>query len=189
MALEFGAPWSRSLKAASLIAVAMLAVLAAAGMFVMPARLLLVRCVMIGLPIVVLAIAFVSMVSGYTLTATQLEVERPLWNTVFPLAEFLSVAGDQEVFKGSVRLFGNGGIFSFTGFFWKRGLGCYRAFATDPGRAVVLKFRNRIIVITPDDPLRFIVRVARIWHRQARRSSTRGEPRPQGGRRTPSRKP
>jgi len=24
---------------------------------------------------------------------------------------------------------------------------------------VVLKFRNRIIVITPDDPLRFIVRV------------------------------
>jgi hypothetical protein len=96
MALEFGAPWSRSLKAASLIAVAMLAVLAAAGMFVMPARLLLARCVMIGLPIVVLAIAFVSMVSGYTLTATQLEVERPLWNTVFPLAELLSVAGDQE---------------------------------------------------------------------------------------------
>ena len=159
MALEFRAPWSRSLKAASLFAVVMLALVAAAGMFVMPARLLLARCVMIGLPIIVLAIAFLGIVSGYTLTAAQLEIERPLWNTAFPLAQLLSVAGDQDVFKGSVRLFGNGGIFSFTGFFWKRGLGCYRAFATDPGRAVVLKFRNRIIVITPDDPQRFIVRV------------------------------
>ncbi|HEY4873061.1 MAG TPA: PH domain-containing protein [Steroidobacteraceae bacterium] len=159
MALQFGAPWSRSLKAASLIAVVMLAVVAAAGMFVMPARLLLARCVMIGLPIIVLAIAFLSIVSGYTLTATQLEVERPLWNTVFPLAQLRSVAGDQNVFKGSLRLFGNGGIFSFTGFFWKRSLGCYRAFATDPGRAVVLKFCNRTIVITPHDPQHFIVRV------------------------------
>jgi hypothetical protein len=159
MALEFGAPWSRSLKVASLLAVVMLTVVAAAGMFAMPAPLLLVRCGMIGLPIGILAINFLSMVSGYTLSATQLEVERPLWNTVFPLAQLVSVAGDQEVFKGSLRLFGNGGLFSFTGYFWKRGLGCYRAFATDPGRAVVLKFRNRIIVITPDDPLRFIVRV------------------------------
>jgi Bacterial PH domain len=159
MALEFGAPWSRSLKAASLFAVVMLTIVAAAGMFVMPARLLLARCVMIGLPIGVLTMSFLSMVSGYTLTAAELQVERPLWNTVFPLAQLLSVAGDQEVFKGSLRLFGNGGIFSFTGFFWKRGLGCYRAFATDPGRAVILKFRKRIIVITPDDPPRFIVRV------------------------------
>jgi hypothetical protein len=159
MALEFGAPWSRSLKAASLFAVLMLAVIAAAGMFVMPARMLLARCVMVGLPIIVLAGAFLSIVSGYKLTATQLEVERPLWTTAFPLAQLLSAAGDQDVFKGSIRLFGNGGIFSFTGFFWKRGLGCYRAFATDPGRAVVLKFRHRIIVVTPDDPQHFIVRV------------------------------
>jgi hypothetical protein len=158
MALEFGAPWSRSLKVASLFAVVMLTVVAAAGLFVMPARLLLARCMMIGLPIGGLAISFLSMVSGYTLSAAQLEVQRPLWNTVFPLTQLLSVAGDQDVFKGSVRLFGNGGIFSFTGYFWKRGLGCYRAFATDPGRAVVLKFRKRIVVVTPDDPLRFIVR-------------------------------
>jgi len=65
----------------------------------------------------------------------------------------------RDSFKGSLRLFGNGGIFSFTGLFWKRGLGLYRAFATDPGRAVILKFRKRTVVITPADPLRFIVRV------------------------------
>ena len=159
MALEFGAPWSRSLKAGSVFAVVMLASVAGAGIFVMPARMLLARCMMVGVPASVLAIAFLSIVSGYTLTATQLEIERPLWSTVFPLAQLLSVAGDAEVFKGSLRLFGNGGIFSFTGLFWKRGLGLYRAFATDPGRAVILKFRKRTVVITPADPLRFIVRV------------------------------
>jgi hypothetical protein len=76
---------------------------------------------MIALPVGVLGIAFLGMVSGYTLTATQLAVKRPLWNTVFPLAQLSSVAGDAEVFRGALRLFGNGGIFSFTGFFWKRG--------------------------------------------------------------------
>jgi hypothetical protein len=159
MALEFGAPWSRSLKAGSVFAVVMLASVAGAGIFVMPARMLLARCMMVGVPVSVLAIAFLSIVSGYTLTATQLEIERPLWSTVFPLAQLLSVAGDAEVFKGSLRLFGNGGIFSFTGLFWKRGLGLYRAFATDPARAVILKFKKRTIVVTPADPLHFIVRV------------------------------
>jgi hypothetical protein len=159
MALEFGAPWSRTLKAASVFAMVTLAGVAAAGLLLVPSRFLLARSMMVGVPLGVLAIAFVGIVSGYTLTATELEIERPLWRTAFPLAELLSVAGDAEVFKGSLRLCGNGGIFSFTGCFWKRGLGCYRSFATDPARAVILKFRTRTIVVTPDDPLRFIVRV------------------------------
>jgi hypothetical protein len=159
MALEFGAPWSRSLKAASVFAVVTLALVATTGLLVMPERFMLARSMMVGVPLGVLTIAFLSVVSGYTLTATQLEIRRPLWNTVFPLVELLSVGGDAEVFKGALRLFGNGGIFSFTGFFWKRGLGCYRSFATDPARAVILKFRARTIVVTPDDPQRFIVRV------------------------------
>jgi len=159
MALEFRAPWSRSLKVASVFAVMVFVAVAAAGILVMPARFLLARCMMVGLPVGILAIAFFSIVSGYTLTHTQFEVERPFWRTAFPLAQLLSVAGDAEVFKGSVRLFGNGGIFSFTGLFWKKGLGCYRAFATDPGRAVILKFQKRTIVVTPDDTQRFIVRV------------------------------
>jgi hypothetical protein len=159
MALEFAAPWSRALKRASGFAFVILAGVALAGFFIVPARMLLVRCAMVAMPACILALAFVSIVSGYALSATQLEVERPFWNTAFPLAQLVSVAGDAEVFTNSVRLLGNGGIFSFTGFFWKRGLGLYRSFATDPARAVVLKFRRFTIVVTPDDPLRFIVRV------------------------------
>lgn len=157
MALEFGAPWSRSLKMASGFAVVMLAVVVAAGVLIVPAPMALARSMMVVGPLSVLAFAFLSIVSGYALTATHLEVRRPLWRTAFPLAQLVSVAGDAEVFKGSVRLIGNGGIFSFTGFFWKKRLGCYRAFATDPARAVIVKFRKRTIVVTPDDPQRFVV--------------------------------
>jgi hypothetical protein len=159
MALEFAAPWSRALKTASALAVVVLAGIAAAAILVVPARLLLTRSVMLGVPLGALALALLNRVSGYTLTATHLQVRRPFWSTTFALAQLLSVAGDAEVFKGSVRLFGNGGLFSITGFFWKRRLGCYRAFATDPARAVVLRFRTRTIVVTPDDPQRFIVRL------------------------------
>jgi hypothetical protein len=159
MALEFGAPWSRSLKTGSAVAVVVLVAVTAAGIFLMPTRVPIARLTMIALPIMLLALAFVSMVSGYTLDSTTLTVKRPFWTTVISLSDLVSVAGDAEAFNGSVRLFGNGGFFSYTGFFWSRKLGRYRAFATDPARAVVLKFARRTIVITPDDTLHFIVRI------------------------------
>ena len=159
MALEFRAPWSRSLKTASRIAVLILLGTAAAGILLMPARMPLLRVLLAGLPAGVLVSALLFMVSGYTLTATALEVRRPLWTTTFALSDLISVAGDAEALQGALRLFGNGGLFSFSGIFWNRRLGLFHAYGTDPGRAVVLKFRKRTIVITPDDTQRFIVRV------------------------------
>jgi len=58
--------------------------------------------------------------------------------------------------KGSLRLFGNGGLFSSSGLFWNRRLGRYRAFATDPGNAVVLEFPDRTLVVTPESPSGFL---------------------------------
>jgi len=159
MALEFHAPWSRSLRIASRLAVVILVGSAVAGFIMLPARLPLLRLLVLGLPAAVLSGAVLFMVSGYTLTATTLEVRRPLWTTSFALAELLSVAGDADALRGSLRLFGSGGLFSFSGLFWNRRLGLFHAYGTDPGRAVVLKFRKRTIVITPDDTQHFIVRV------------------------------
>jgi hypothetical protein len=159
MALEFRAPWSRSLKTASRIAVFILLGIAVAGIVLIPARMPLFRVFMVAVPACILVSALLFRVCGYSLTATALEVERPLWTTPFTLADLLSVAGDSDALQGSLRLFGNGGLFSFTGIFWNRRLGLFHAYGTDPGRAVVLKFRKRTIVITPDDTQRFIVRV------------------------------
>jgi hypothetical protein len=158
MALEFRAPWSGSLKTASRLVVLLLLGLAVAGFLLMPSRMPLLRVFTVALPAGILASALLFMVSGYTLTASALEIKRPFWTTTFALADLVSVAGDEEALRGALRLFGNGGLFYFTGIFWKRRLGIFHAYGTDPGRAVVVKFKKRTIVITPDDPLRFIVR-------------------------------
>ena len=50
------------------------------------------------------------------------------------------------------RLCGIGGLFVFCGLFWSRKLGRYRAYITDPRRAVVLRFGNKVVVVTPDEP-------------------------------------
>ena len=60
----------------------------------------------------------------------------------------------------SIRLFGNGGAFAFSGWFRNRKLGSYRAYATDPARSVVLKFSDhKTIVVTPEPPDAFIAAV------------------------------
>ncbi len=95
---------------------------------------------------------------GYVLSDDQIVVKRLGWQTVLPLQGMQSVSGDATAMQGSLRIFGNGGLLSFTGEFWNRKLGRYRALATDPDRAVVLRYARRVIVITPHDPQQFIMR-------------------------------
>jgi hypothetical protein len=98
------------------------------------------------------------MVLGYCLTENEIQVKRLGWVTTLPLATLKSIEGNVDAMHGSLRLFGNGGLFSISGFFWNRQLKLYRAYATDPARAVVLRYPKRIVVITPHDPQHFIMR-------------------------------
>jgi len=66
---------------------------------------------------------------------------------------------DPEATSKSLRLFGNSGFFCIAGLFSNRQLGRYRAFATDPRRALVLQSTERTVVVTPDEPLRFLAAV------------------------------
>jgi len=61
--------------------------------------------------------------------------------------------------RGSIRLFGNGGLFSFSGFFRNQALGIYRAYVTDPALTVVLVFAERTLVISPVQPEAFVKRL------------------------------
>jgi hypothetical protein len=64
--------------------------------------------------------------------------------------------------RGSAFLLANPGVLSLTGTFWNSQLKLYRAyayaFATDPSRAVILRYPNRTIAITPHDPQHFVIR-------------------------------
>ncbi len=55
-----------------------------------------------------------------------------------------------------LRTCGNGGMFSFTGWYWSRPLGHFRAFVTDLNRTVVLRFADRTLVVSPEHPEEFV---------------------------------
>jgi hypothetical protein len=108
------------------------------------------------IPIAVLLIALLFVVRGYEITPDEILVERLLWRTrLEPRSQLQSATVDPEAMKGAIRVFGNGGLFAFTGLFRSKSLGKFRVFVTDPGRAVVLRFPNRVVVVSPSDPERF----------------------------------
>lgn len=156
--IEFRAPWSRTVRNATVLSLFILALPMLAAIFAPTRPPLLAVVVLVAVPPLIVAQTFAARVRGYTLTEEAIIVRRGLWDMRLPLAGLRSVTGDVDAMSGSVRVFGNGGLFSITGRFWNRKLGWYRAFATDQSRAVVLRYPDRTIVITPHDPQHFIMR-------------------------------
>lgn len=160
---EFRAPWSRTLKVTSVFSVLLLAGMMPLLALALPptplgrapyvALVLMAPCTLLG--------GALFMVRGYTLAGSTLRVHRLLWDTVVPLDGLRKAWADPTAMKGSLRLFGNGGLFSFTGWFGNRRLGRYRAFATDPARAVVLELGERKIVVTPEHTRSFLDQLAK----------------------------
>jgi hypothetical protein len=95
-------------------------------------------------------------IRGYTIAADAILIHRLLWTTRLPLAGLQSVQFAPDAMRGSLRIFGNGGLFSFSGFFWNRTLGNYRAFVTDLRRTVVLRLARRTVVVSPSAPEEFV---------------------------------
>jgi Bacterial PH domain len=94
--------------------------------------------------------------AGCAITNDTILVERLFWTTRVPLNGLKSVVFDPDATRRSIRIFGNGGFFSFTGYFRNKELGSYRAFMTDRRRAVVLRFLDRVVVVSPDRPQDFV---------------------------------
>lgn len=108
------------------------------------------------LPLLILGIAAVFLVRGYEISKTVLIIHRLGWSNRYDLSRMVSIRHDPAALKGSIRNFGNGGLLSFSGFFWNKTLGSYRLYATDINNAVLIKLPGRVIVITPDNPDRFM---------------------------------
>jgi hypothetical protein len=152
---HFSAPWGRALKIVSAGVCVLLLGVAGAALLWLPGAPAWARGLMIALPLALLLGAPPFMVLGYTLDRGQLYIVRPGWRVRFPLCGLLEAGTDRELLRGSLRLCGNGGLFSITGWFWNRRVGRYRAFVNDPDRVVVLRWPDRVVVVSPDDPERF----------------------------------
>jgi Bacterial PH domain len=92
----------------------------------------------------------------YTVTPDAILVHRLFWKTRLLLAGLQSAEVAPRAVRGSLRIFGNGGLFSFSGFFRNKTLSVYRAFVTDLRRTVVLRFPTRTVVVSPLAPEEFV---------------------------------
>lgn len=110
-------------------------------------------------PLVILAICSLFTVRGYTVSVDQLIVHRLGWSNAIDLSDLLSADFVPGVMQGSLRAFANGGLFAFAGNFHNRDLGAYRAYVTDGMKAVALRFADKTIVVSPDDPEEFMAAV------------------------------
>lgn len=152
----YRAPWGKALRWSS----ALLAVLAVAypvGMSFLPSGPVWLPWL---LPAIVLGcLPFV--VRGYSITADEILIRRLFWTTRLGRSDLSSAEARPRAMRGSWRICGNGGGFSFTGWYRNQALGIYRAFVTDLDRTVVLKFGKRTVVVSPDAPEDFAAELNR----------------------------
>ncbi|MBC8126656.1 MAG: hypothetical protein H8M99_05860 [Gloeobacteraceae cyanobacterium ES-bin-144] len=95
-------------------------------------------------------------VRSYTITDDAILIRRLFWTTRLDRSGLKSAEVVPKAMKGSLRTCGNGGGFSFTGWYWSKSLGSYRAFVTDLNRTVVLRFEKRTVVVSPGEPEDFV---------------------------------
>lgn len=96
------------------------------------------------------------MIRSYAISEDAILIRRLWWNTCLKRDGLKSAEVVPKAMNRSLRTCGNGGGFSFTGWYWSRSLGAYRAFVTDLNRTVVLRFGKRTVVISPEKPEEFV---------------------------------
>ena len=159
------APWPPALKLSSALVTVLVAGVDYGAFRVVPPSGVahgVGTIVAVSLPIMLLmSVLFV--ITGFAVDSRTLSVRRMLWPTRIDLSGLREIRRDPQAIKGSTRLFGNAGLFSFSGVYRSRKLGRYRLFATDPENAVILVRASGTVVVTPADPDAFIEAVRRLY--------------------------
>ena len=156
METEFSAPWGKSLIAMTLSVSLLLLGLPLIMIFKIEKVQLMAALPTLLLPAAIFVGTMLYTIRGYILSPNKLLVRRLLWNTKVSLADLEKVEIDPAAMSKSIRTWGNGGLFSFSGHFKNKKLGKYRAFVTDMKNSVILTFPERQIVVSPDHPQQFL---------------------------------
>ena len=97
----------------------------------------------------------------YRLTEDALVVERPFRTVRLPLAGLKEATHDRDAMRGAWKIRGNQGLGTITGRFWSKRLGRFDAYLSDREHAVVLRWPDRCVVISPEQHSFFIETVRR----------------------------
>jgi hypothetical protein len=152
----YQAPWGRSLLVvSSLLVVLCVANVVAISLLFPEEPRVLVLLAQWALPVIVLC-CLPFMIRSYAITDDAILIRRLFWATRLDRDGLKSAEVVAKAMNKSLRTCGNGGGFSFTGWYWSKQLGFYRAFVTDLNRTVVLRFEKRTVVVSPGEPEDFV---------------------------------
>lgn len=151
----YDAPWGKPLIWISSLFVVLAVASAASQLHLSGMPEWSVTAIQWTLPAVVLT-CLPFMVRGYEITEDAILIRRLFWKTRLERAGLKSAEVVPKAMSRCVRTCGNGGGFSFTGWYWSKSLGCFSAYVTDQDRTVVLRFEGRTVVISPDMPEDFV---------------------------------
>jgi hypothetical protein len=98
-------------------------------------------------------------IRSYRLTEEDLTIRHVGWSQHWSLRDLRDVKIRPGILTGSMRTMGIGGFFGYIGLFRSQLLGNYQAYVTDSSRAVVLRFNDDTLVISPEDPAAFVSKV------------------------------
>jgi len=97
-------------------------------------------------------------IMAITLNDTSLTIERQIKPVNINYQDIKSVRKVQdEEMKMTIRTFGNGGLFGYTGLYYNKKLGSMNWYCTQRKNYIlIVKTNNKQLVITPDDPDSFM---------------------------------
>jgi hypothetical protein len=152
---EFGAPWSRLLQGVSVGATMLLLGVVVMVWVTVPSPAW-TRWLILGSTLLILTGCLLFTVRAYRIEGRTLLVKRLFWWTRISLEGLREVMVDPEVMSRALRICGNGGLFSFSGWYWSKRSGRFRAYVTDHRRTVVLTLARGKIVLSPECPAAFV---------------------------------
>jgi hypothetical protein len=95
-------------------------------------------------------------VRRYRLREDELMVERAFRTVRLPLAGLKDAAPDRDAMRGAWKIRGNKGLGTISGRFRSKRLGRFDAYLSDAEHAVVLRWPDRCVVISPEQHFFFI---------------------------------
>jgi len=112
-------------------------------------------------PLVLAAVWIFSRIGRYRVSREEIVVELAVGARRFALAGLQSVTPDPAALRGAHKLVGNDGLGALSGRFRSQHLGTFRAYLTDDARAVVLRWPDCCLVISPQQHSLFVDTVRR----------------------------